>query len=116
MTDLYKLFDIEEQIESIHTNKKVIESFFPVVKNLGITNSWRGLMPFSPDGKPIAGKIDCVPGNLYINTGLASAGIMKGFGVGQMLAKLMVDPVNNKKQLLAWDPNRCVRPTKGIYS
>ena len=54
-------------------------------------------MPFSPDGKPITGKIDCVPGNLFINTGLASAGIMKGFGVGQMLAKLMVDPVNNKK-------------------
>jgi glycine/D-amino acid oxidase-like deaminating enzyme len=82
MTDLYKLFDIKDQTESLQTNKKTIESFFPIVKNYEIKNSWRGLMPFSPDGEPITGKIDCVPGNLYINTGLASAGIMKGFGTG----------------------------------
>jgi len=56
-------------------------------------------MPFSPDGEPITGKIDCAPGNLYINSGLGSAGIMKGFGVGQMLAKLMIDPINIKSQL-----------------
>ena len=54
-------------------------------------------MPFSPDGQPITGKIDCVPGNLYINTGLASAGIMKGYGVGEYLAKLMVDPLLKQK-------------------
>jgi len=86
-------------VESLETNKKCIESFFPEVKNHEISNSWRGLMPFSPDGEPITGKIDCAPGNLYINSGLGSAGIMKGFGVGQMLAKLMIDPINIKSQL-----------------
>ena len=50
--------------------KAFAEQQYPFLANLPIIDSWTGLMPFTKDGDPLIGKIDCVPGQVYIVTGL----------------------------------------------
>jgi len=46
-------------------------------------------MPFSPDGLPIIGKIDALPGNAFIISGMGSAGMMQGPGGAKYLTDLI---------------------------
>jgi sarcosine oxidase subunit beta len=78
----------------------------PFLRNLPITRTWGGLMPFSLDGAPIIGKIPQRP-HLYIVSGLASS----GFGRGPMAGKLLADYLytGHRPHMLAEaDPARCV--------
>jgi len=63
-------------------NKKHSEEFFPKIKEHKIVREWTGLMPFSKDGGLIVGKIDQLPGNAYVISGMASGGMMQGPGAG----------------------------------
>ena len=58
----------------------------PDVKNYPIDRSWTGVMPFSPDGHYVIGRIKCLPGEVYINTGMGSCGLMSGIGAGKIIA------------------------------
>ena len=55
----------------------------PKVKDHAIDRSWTGIMPFSPDGHYVMGKIKCLPGEVYINTGMF---MMSGIGAGKIMA------------------------------
>ena len=70
-------------------NKGFAESLLPSLKQDQIKDTWTGLMPFTKDGNPFIGKVGCLPGEIYIVTGLDSAGLMKGPGAGELLAELM---------------------------
>ena len=72
-----------------HANKTFAEGVLPFLKDHQVKDSWTGLMPFTKDGCPIVGKISCLPGEVYIITGMSSAGLMKGPGAGEMLAEMM---------------------------
>ena len=47
-----------------------------------MVDTWTGLMPFTPDGKPLIGKIGVLSGGVYIISGLESSGLMMGPGAG----------------------------------
>ena len=82
----------------------------PFLKDVSISRTWSGLMPFSLDGKPIIGKIPQQE-NLYIVTGLASS----GFGRGPMAGKLIADYLHtgHRPHVLAEaDPSRCIAPLR----
>ncbi|MBN2208419.1 MAG: FAD-binding oxidoreductase [Candidatus Coatesbacteria bacterium] len=61
----------------------------PRLRNLLVRRLWRGLYPMTPDGFPIVGAVEEVPG-LYLAVGMCGHGFMLGPGVGANLASLIV--------------------------
>jgi sarcosine oxidase subunit beta len=74
----------------IESNRQHAIELFPFLRNLPITQTWAGWMPFTRNLKPIIGQI---PGfdHLYILTGLSSS----GFEQGPMAGKLLADYIHN---------------------
>ena len=90
----------------IEVNKGQATEVLPLLKNLSISRTWAGLMPFSVDGSPIIGRIP-LRENLFIVSGLASS----GFGRGPMAGKLAADYIHTghmPRVLAESDPTRCV--------
>ena len=90
----------------IEANRGHAAEILPMLNGLPIRRTWAGLMPFSPDGEPVIGKIP-QRDNLYILTGLCSS----GFGRGPMAGKLLADYIHTGDRPLVLseaDPARCV--------
>ena len=92
------------------TNKSFAESILPFLKEHQIEDTWTGIMPFTKDGNPLIGKISHLPGEVYIITGLASAGMMNGPGSGELLAGLMTGDEKSIKLLETANPDRLIKP------
>lgn len=63
--------------------------FFPGFKDILVARTWAGIMPYSPDGKPIFGPVPELEG-FYVATGLCGGGM----GTGPVLARLMANLIN----------------------
>ena len=90
----------------IEVNRGQAAEVIPLLRELPITRTWAGLMPFSLDGEPIIGRIHQMD-NLYIVSGLASS----GFGRGPMAGKLLADYIHTGHMphvLAEADPTRCI--------
>lgn len=99
-------FDKRLDPSGIEVNKEHASEILPLLKDLPINRTWSGLMPFSPDGAPIIGKIP-QRDNLYIVSGLCSS----GFGRGPMAGRLVADYIHTGQMtqvLLEADPSRCI--------
>ena len=51
-------------------------------------------MPFTPDSNFLIGKIDCLPGKVYINSGMGSDGLANGVGAGKVMAQYITGDKN----------------------
>src|SRR5262249_44203266 len=83
----------------------------PFLASVPAARTWAGVMPFTPDGKPLIGRIPARDG-LWIVTGLASS----GFGRGPMAGKLLADALHTGRPapvLAEADPARCIRESSG---
>ena len=99
-------YDLNIDAEGIEVNRGHATELMPFLKDVPISRTWAGTMPFSLDGSPIIGKIPQRE-NLYIVSGMASS----GFGRGPMAGKLLADYIHtgHRAQVLAEsDPARCV--------
>ena len=101
-------FDAEAKAdpEGIEVNRNHATEVLPFLSTLPVERTWAGLMPFTPDGLPIIGRVP-LRKNLYVVTGLASS----GFGRGPMAGKLLADCVDKghmPETLAEADPGRCV--------
>ncbi len=99
-------YDLNIDAEGIEVNRGQAVEVMPFLKDVPISRTWAGTMPFSLDGPPIIGKIPQRE-NLYIVSGMASS----GFGRGPMAGKLLADYIHSghRPQVLAEsDPARCV--------
>jgi sarcosine oxidase subunit beta len=91
----------------IAVNRGHAVEILPFLASLPAARTWAGLMPFTPDGKPLIGRIPGRDG-VWIVTGLASS----GFGRGPMAGKLLADALHTGTPapvLAEADPARCVR-------
>ena len=103
-------YDLNINAEGIEVNRGHATEVMPFLKDVPISRTWAGTMPFSLDGSPIIGKIPHRE-NLYIVGGMASS----GFGRGPMAGKLLADYIHtgHRPQILAEsDPARCVTVVK----
>lgn len=68
-------------------------------------------MAFSRDGVAALGRIESLPGQVFIIGGLGSAGISTGPGAGKLLSDIMVGTANQKMLQLVKnaDPNRLIK-------
>ncbi|MCG8511495.1 MAG: FAD-binding oxidoreductase [Rhodospirillales bacterium] len=62
---------------------------FPAFADARITQSWAGLIDVTPDGTPVIGPVDDVPG-LYIASGFSGHGFGIGPGAGRLVADLVL--------------------------
>ena len=99
-------YDLNIDAEGIEVNRGHATELMPFLKDVPISRTWAGTMPFTLDGSPIIGKIPFRK-NLYIVSGMASS----GFGRGPTAGKLLADYIHtgHRPQVLAEsDPARCV--------
>ena len=82
-------YDLNIDAEGIEVNRGHATEVMPFLKDVPISRTWAGNMPFSLDGSPIIGKIPQRE-NLYIVSGMASS----GFGRGPMAGKLLADYIH----------------------
>ena len=73
----------------IEVNKTHAGEILPFLDELSVKRTWSGIMPFSPDGLPLIGRIEQYE-NLFLATGLGSSGFGRGPGSGMLVADLIV--------------------------
>ena len=73
----------------IEVNKTHAGEILPFLDELSVKRTWSGIMPFSPDGLPLIGRIEQYE-NLFLATGLGASGFGRGPGSGMLVADLIV--------------------------
>jgi sarcosine oxidase subunit beta len=91
----------------------VLTELFPPVKHLSVLRQWAGIRDASPDGWPILGRVEQIPGFICAN-GFSGIGFQLGPIVGKLLSELIVDG----KTSISLDPfniKRFVNPVTKSY-
>ena len=78
--------------------------FFPGFEDMLVARTWAGIMPFTPDGKPILGSVPKLDG-FYLATGLCGGGL----GTGAVLGRLMVNLINHGERPGLFDDTSITR-------
>ncbi len=66
----------------------------PRLVHLRVRHTWRGLYPMTPDGAPLLGWVDEVPGYLMA-VGMCGHGFMLGPGLGEVLNRVVRDDLTD---------------------
>lgn len=89
-------FDPRPQIEPT-PNNDIVEScrselgkLFPALENTLLARKWAGLIDTTPDGIPVIGAVDELPG-LVVATGFSGHGFALGPIVGRVVSELILD-------------------------
>jgi len=85
-----------------------IAETFPAFKNVGVAQSWGGMIDVMPDAIPVISAVDTLPG-FYIATGFSG----HGFGIGPGAGRLMADMVTGAPPVVDPTPFRLSRFTDG---
>jgi sarcosine oxidase subunit beta len=67
--------------------RRLIE-VMPLLRNIKVRRTWRGLYPMSPDGVPLVDRVAGMQG-VYMAVGFCGQGLMLGPGIGISLASLI---------------------------
>ncbi len=95
----YSGFNREETSVFLPQIAKRMLKLHPRLKNIKVRRTWRGLYPDTPDGAPIFGKVNEVEG--FINAaGPCGQGYMLGPGAGELIARLILDKLNDKDHII----------------
>ena len=73
----------------VDTARRLID-LFPALKHVKVLRQWSGIRSVSPDGWPILGMVDEIPGLILAN-GLSGLGFQIAPITGKLLAELIVD-------------------------
>ena len=106
--DAHALPDLPLDEAAAAENKTHVEEFFPFIKSVPIDRMWTGLMPFTPDGEIVVGKLKTnnLGADAYIISGMASSGIMMGAGTAKYLVDMICGCPKARELLKPADPNR----------
>jgi len=106
LTGYIELSGLELEINMKHLKniRQHADLYLPALGDMKILEIWRGLRPCTPDGLPVAGRLQPLT-NLWVASGHAT----KGMTLGPVTGKLMKDLLSGKsigkfKNIL--DPNR----------
>jgi sarcosine oxidase, subunit beta len=81
-------FDVDETSVFLPQVAKRMIEVMPMLQNIRVRRTWRGLYPMTPDGAPILGWSKEVEGLLNA-VGMCGQGFMLGPGMGELLARMV---------------------------
>lgn len=98
-------FDCSNTIEGLKAVLDNAVHLVPGLKNLNIIRTMSGLRPYTPDGKPLIGYVDGVPG-FFMAAGHEGDGICLAPATGKLVADLIVDGATEVPAAESFDVNR----------
>jgi sarcosine oxidase subunit beta len=90
--------DTDERSEFLPLVAPRMIDLYPRLANLKVRRTWRGIYPMTPDGAPILDR--CGPDNHYVAVGMCGQGFMLGPGIGEVMARLLTDEVNEMDRMV----------------
>lgn len=90
-------FDVDETSVFLPQVAKRMIEVMPMLKNIRVRRTWRGLYPMTPDGTPIVGWSREVSGLLNA-VGMCGQGFMLGPGMGELLARMVGERLTPEDQ------------------
>lgn len=80
------------------TIERYLHTYFPWTRSLPIEQRWSGTMGFSPDGRPVVGRVPGHPEGVFA-TGFTGHGMGYGFRMGRLLATLAAEDTGRPEAL-----------------
>lgn len=106
-------FDRENTLEAMEVTMRRAMRFFPALKDVNIIRAFAGLRPFTPDGIPVIGEVEKLPG-FFVAAGHEGDGIALAPITGKLMAELLVQG-KSSYPLEAFSPNRFRRWSEGDF-
>lgn len=97
-------FDRGNTLEAMEATMKRAIRFFPALKDVNVIRAFAGLRPFTPDGLPVLGESEKVPG-FFVAAGHEGDGIALAPITGKLMAELLVQG-KTSYPLDAFSPSR----------
>ncbi len=91
--------DTEETSQFLPMVSRRMIEVMPRLKHIRVRRTWRGLYPMTPDGFPIIGYAQN-PRNLLLAVGMCGQGFMLGPGVGELLARLVLNRTEPEDEVI----------------
>ncbi len=91
--------NIQETSDFLPMVAKRMVEVMPRLSNIRVRRTWRGLYPMTPDGLPILGWVDSIPGYL-LAVGMCGQGFMLGPSIGELITRMIVDTLGEEDKLL----------------
>lgn len=86
----YKTYDnLDSTLDYLGDTARVLIDLFPPLRHVCVMRQWAGIRDVSPDGWPILGKVDELPGFILAN-GFSGLGFQLGPIVGKLISELIV--------------------------
>lgn len=106
-------YDRENTLEAMEVTMRRAMRFFPALKDVNIIRAFAGLRPFTPDGIPVIGEVEKLPG-FFVAAGHEGDGIALAPITGKLMAELLVQG-KSSYSLEAFSPNRFRRWSEGDF-
>ena len=106
-------YDRENTLEAMEVTMRRAMRFFPALKDVNIIRAFAGLRPFTPDGIPVIGEVEKLPG-VFVAAGHEGDGIALAPITGKLMAELLVQG-KSSYSLEAFSPNRFRRWSEGDF-
>lgn len=97
-------FERSNTFEAIDVMMKRAIRFFPALEDVDVVRFFTGFRPYTPDGRPLLGQIDRLPG-FYMAAGHEGDGIALAPITGKILTDLICEG-HTDLDVSAFDPNR----------
>lgn len=81
-------FDRRETSAFLPMVARRMVDLMPILSNIRVRRTWRGLYPMTPDGSPLVGRSEKIEGYVMA-IGMCGQGFMLGVGLGELLTRLV---------------------------
>jgi len=108
-------FDVDETSVFLPQVARRMIEVMPMLSNIRVRRTWRGLYPMTPDGTPIVGWSSEVSGLLNA-VGMCGQGFMLGPGMGELLTRMVARSTTpgDEEVLAVLSPNRVFKGQEAL--